>query len=119
MTDGVRVVVTGGRDFDGRGMVDSALGAVQRKHGITALIEGGARGADRLCAAWAEQNRVPVERYPANWGEHGKRAGPIRNQQMIDEGRPDVAVAFPGGRGTADMVGRLKAASIPVWDLRA
>lgn len=45
---------------------------------------------------------------------NGKAAGPIRNQRMLDEGKPDLVVAFPGGRGTADMVRRAKAAGVPV-----
>jgi hypothetical protein len=111
----MRIVVTGGRDFADEALVEKALGGVHRKHGIAALIEGEARGADRLCASWAERHAIPVERFPADWDRHGKRAGHLRNQQMIDEGKPDAAVAFPGGRGTADMVARLTAQGIPVW----
>lgn len=33
-------------------------------------------------------------RFPAKWNEHGKAAGPIRNQQMLTEGKPDVVFAF-------------------------
>jgi len=53
----------------------------------------------------------------ANWRTHGKAAGPIRNQQMLDEGRPHLVVAFPGGTGTADMVRRAKAAGVPVMEV--
>lgn len=113
-----RVVVTGGRDFSDALLVERSLDAILRKHGIAALIEGEARGADRLCAEWAEMRGIAVERYPADWQCLGRGAGHIRNQRMIDEGRPDVAVAFPGGRGTADMVSRLERAGIPTWDLR-
>jgi hypothetical protein len=115
----MRVVVTGGRDFADTALVDRALSAVHRKHGISTLIEGEARGADRLCAQWAVRLDIPVARFPADWDTHGKRAGHLRNQQMIDEGKPNAAVAFPGGRGTADMVRRLHSAGIPVWDLAA
>src|SRR4051812_39035813 len=97
----MRIVVTGGRDYDDITAVDRALTAVHRKHGIDVLIQGGARGADYFCASWAAGHNVPVDSYPADWNRHGKRAGILRNQQMIDEGRPDAAVAFPGGRGTA------------------
>lgn len=113
-----RILVTGGRDFSGRDEVQFALDAINLKYGISALIEGEARGADRLCAQWAERNNIPVARYPADWDAHGKGAGHIRNQQMINEGKPDAAVAFTGGRGTADMVKRLLGAGIPVWDRR-
>jgi predicted Rossmann-fold nucleotide-binding protein len=113
-----RIVVTGGRDYADRHAVARALDAVQRKHGIALLIEGGAKGADRLCAEWARDNSVPAQRFAANWSAYGKGAGHIRNQQMIDEGRPDAAIAFPGGRGTADMTRRLQTAGIPVWVIR-
>ena len=55
-----------------------------------------------------------VEEYPADWKKYGKSAGPLRNQRMIDEGKPDLVVAFPGGVGTADMISRAKAYNISV-----
>jgi len=54
----------------------------------------------------------------AKWSKHGRAAGPIRNQEMIDECKPDLVVAFPGGRGTADMVRRAKAAGIRVIEVQ-
>jgi hypothetical protein len=111
----VRIVVTGGREYDDLAAIDRALTVVHRKHGIDVLIQGGARGADRFCGDWATAHGIPVEGYPADWETHGKKAGVLRNQQMIDEGKPDAAVAFPGGRGTADMVARLERSGIPTW----
>ena len=67
-----------------------------------------ARGADRFAQEWANANGVAWIVYDANWTKHGRAAGPIRNQQMLDEGRPTLVVAFPGGRGTADMVRRAR-----------
>lgn len=129
----MRIVVTGGRNFADAAMVDRALSAVHRKHGITALIEGEASGADTLCRKWAEAHGIAVKDFPANWSDvdrpgaivrkrrdgslYDAAAGSIRNQRMIDEGRPDAAVAFPGGSGTADMVRRLNHAGIPTWNL--
>jgi hypothetical protein len=54
---------------------------------------------------------------PADWKAHGRAAGPIRNQRMIDEHRPELVVAAPGGRGTADMVRRARAAGIEVFEI--
>lgn len=48
----------------------------------------------------------------------GKAAGPIRNQRMLDDGKPDRVLAFPGGRGTANMVKLAKAAGVPVHEIR-
>ena len=57
---------------------------------------------------------MPVSIYPADWDKHGKAAGPIRNKQMIDEGKPDLVIAFPGGRGTAGAVRLAKFAGVTV-----
>ena len=81
------------------------------------LIHGAARGADEGAARWAKSEGIASRAYPANWRKHGKAAGPIRNQQMLDDGRPDFVVAFPGGRGTADMVRRAHAAGVPVYEV--
>jgi hypothetical protein len=113
----MRIVVTGGRAYSDFATVASALKAVHTKHRIDCLIHGGARGADSLCHQWAKQNQIPIDVYWAEWGKYGKGAGPNRNQKMIDEGKPDAAIAFEGGTGTADMVKRCKAAKLPVWEV--
>lgn len=50
----------------------------------------------------------------ADWSKYGKAAGPMRNQKMLDEYKPDLVVALPGGRGTADMVSRARVAGVEV-----
>jgi hypothetical protein len=72
--------------------------------GITALIHGGASGADYLAYQWAIDNRVDVKCYEADWKTHSKAAGPIRNKYMLVDSKPDMVIAFPGGKGTANMV---------------
>jgi hypothetical protein len=81
--------------------------------GIDLIIQGGASGADQLANSWAISRRVPSQTYPADWSL-GLQAGPLRNQQMLDEGRPDVVLAFPGRYGTFDMVCRAREAGIRV-----
>ena len=109
-----RVLVCGGRDFtDWRGMY-AALSALHDKHGFSAIIEGGARGADAGGRSFGEQNSIPVLTYPADWKKHGKAAGYIRNRKMLDEGKPDLVVAFPGGKGTAMMIRIAEAAGVRV-----
>lgn len=113
----MRVLVCGGRDFTDKAALYRALDAVHRKHGITDLIEGEAPGADSLAREWALEAQVCLLPFPADWKTHGRAAGPIRNARMLAEGKPDAVVAFPGGRGTADMVRQAKEAGIPVWEV--
>jgi hypothetical protein len=84
---------------------------------VTAVIHGGAPGADEMAGLWAESTGIAVQCFPANWKAHGKAAGPIRNKRMLDEGKPDLVVAFPGGRGTANMVAQARAAGVEVIEV--
>lgn len=106
----MRVIVCGGRDYNDTAKTRTVLLAL---YGADTLVHGDARGADRTAAAIGESLGFNVERWPADWNAHGKAAGPIRNQQMLDAGA-DLVVAFPGGQGTADMVRRARAAGVTV-----
>lgn len=114
----MRVLVCGGRDWTDTGAVYRALDKLRRTEQIDAIIEGNARGIDRIAGYWARRNRIDNLKFRADWNTHGKAAGAIRNQKMLDEGRPDLVVVFPGGRGTADMVRRAKAAGVSVIELQ-
>jgi hypothetical protein len=116
----MRVLVCGGRDYTNRAAVFDDLDMLHALHvGDICIIAGGAPGADTFAEEWArskigKREGVSFHGFKADWKKHGKAAGPIRNQAMIDKGRPDGVLAFPGGRGTADMVERAKAAGIEV-----
>lgn len=109
------IAVTGGRDFNDSRAVYKALDQVKSRGAITLLVVGDATGADALAASWAEQEGVPFKVFRADWERHGKRAGPVRNGEMVAVGLSGL-VAFPGGRGTADMTCQCTAAGVPVWE---
>lgn len=111
----MRILVCGGRNFWQPSKVNRALAHLHATRGITLLIHGAAPGADKLADDWAKAAGVERLPFPADWAGLGKRAGPVRNQQMLDEGAPDAVVAFPGGDGTRDMVRRAKACGLRVW----
>lgn len=114
----LRLIVCGGRDYHHVSRAVDVLNTIEREFGAldTIVATGGAKGADSLALEWVRQ--APDKRsstiFYAMWRAHGKSAGPIRNQQMLDLFRPDLVVAFPGGAGTADMTRRAEAASVPV-----
>ncbi len=112
-----RVLVCGGRGFFDRTMLFNTLDGLRRTYRALHIIDGAAFGADSLASEWAVENDQSLEEYPADWTRFGRAAGSIRNQRMLDEGKPDLVVAFPGGRGTADMVRRAKAAGVEVMEI--
>jgi len=113
----MRVLVCGGRNYNDSIRISTVLTELDLTRPFTALIHGGASGADRIAGKWATAGGLTVESYPAEWGKFGYAAGPKRNAQMLAEGKPDIVVAFPGGKGTADMVRRAKAAGVEVMEI--
>lgn len=109
----MKVLVCGGRDYADRDKVFGVLDGCLAAGEVSVVIHGGARGADSLAHEWAISRGIPPAVFPALWSEHGKAAGMIRNRQMLAE-RPSLVIAFPGGRGTANMVGIAKKAGVPV-----
>lgn len=113
----MKILVCGGRNFNDRPLIFQVLNNLKPRP--TCIVTGDSSGADHHAEAWAHHNKdwsVTSKAYPADWARYGASAGPKRNQYMLDD-NPDIArvVAFPGGRGTADMVRRAQARNIPVW----
>lgn len=110
----MKVLVCGSRNFTDHRRMDAVLG----RYKIDTLIEGCARGADELAEEWALIEGVPVNHHPAQWAEHGRSAGAIRNNQMLDD-KPDLVIAFYRDRlnpspGTQNMVDQAMRAGVPV-----
>ena len=81
---------------------------VSKINDIEVIIHGAARGADTLGGKVADNLNIPTEVYSAQWSEHGRSAGPIRNIQMLVKGMPDIVLAFHpnivNSKGTKHMV---------------
>lgn len=118
----MRVLICGGRDFQNYLLFARVMRNLEIELGpFTTVMHGGAKGADWCAHLWANSpigSKQEIE-FPAAWDIHGRKAGPLRNQKMLDEGKPDLVVAFPGGRGTADMVRKARAAKIKIIEALA
>jgi hypothetical protein len=113
----MRVIVCGGRNFRSPAQVWRELDRLHADCPITALMQGGATGADRFAREWAiTKPAVHCFVCNADWDLYGNAAGPIRNAKML-EWKPDLVVAFPGGRGTASMVKLSRAAGVEVREV--
>lgn len=122
----MRVLVCGSRDWDDEEIIWTILEGFDSyvdSAAELAVIEGECRGADLMAKAWAVSSQVPYMRFPADWENRPRwLAGPERNQRMLEEGKPDVVLAFKDGfdptlseGGTEDMVKRAKKAGVPVY----
>lgn len=113
-----RVLVCGGRDYQDSEVLFNTLSMYHEEYNFAVLMQGGAKGADSEAKRWAQYHpEIKVLTFPANWKRNGKAAGPIRNQQMLTEGKPDLVIAFPGGRGTANMVSLARNIGVKVIEL--
>jgi len=113
-----RILVCGGRDFTDRLTIYTILDYFHKNAPIAVLIHGAAQGADMLADDWAKEKGIMREPYPANWSSyHGANAGRVRNVKMLREGKPDLVIAFPGGKGTKHMRSIAKEKGLPVFDI--
>lgn len=113
----MRVIICGGRKWCELKYSYYVLDFINKKlHNITTVIQGGAFGADALAAHWAFDRKIECLEYPADWDRYGKSAGMIRNKQMLEE-KPDLIIAFPGGKGTANMINIARKANIKIMEI--
>ena len=91
------------------------------KQGYTYIIHGNCTGVDKISAKLASEIGYKEEniiKYPADWSQYGKKAGPIRNKQMLEE-NPEFILAFHSqiqkSKGTKDMIKQALKSGKIVW----
>lgn len=110
-----RVIVCGGRDFHDGFLLAEVLR--QELNLDDTVIVGGARGADKMAEQWAREQGFEVVVFPAQWDKFGKKAGFLRNTQMLEEGEATRVIAFPGGVGTQMMMDIARRAHVEVLEV--
>jgi hypothetical protein len=115
----MRLLVCGSRTFSKQWVVDAELDNISAFYGGDVfIIHGAAKGADTCADTWAKANGKPFQDFAADWNQFGKRAGFLRNTQMLEEGRPDAVVAFVDkplaeSKGTKMMVDIARTGGVP------
>lgn len=119
----MRVLICGDRNWIDFNIIKRELSSLPAG---TVIIHGAARGADSIAGYIAKQLGFEVIPFKADWDKYksiainGRKnpAGPIRNQRMLDEGRPDYVMAFhkhiETSLGTKDMITRAQKAGLKV-----
>ena len=113
----MKILICGDRNYKNWEKIQNYLNTLDSE---TIIIHGCAKGADSLAGNLANGLGLNILRFPADWDTHGRAAGPIRNQQMLDEGQPDLVVYFhddiENSKGTNDMITRAKKNKVKVID---
>ena len=112
----MRILVCGGRDYTTQANKYKVISVLDECE-PSLIISGGATGADRHAEGWARYNEIAFLVVPAQWEKHGKAAGPIRNKRMLSI-KPDLVIAFLGGKGTANMISLAKKQGIEVRKIK-
>lgn len=106
------VLVCGSRDWEDRDAINQRIAELPEG---SVVIQGGARGADIMARHAAVLAGLHWAEVPAQWHQHGKRAGVIRNRVMLDL-KPELVIAFQcnGSRGTQHTIDEARRRGIPV-----
>lgn len=122
MTEIFVVMVTGSREYTDRKRVKFELDQLLMYPNLLVLVGDCPTGADLYAREWVEARvheggRVGCRVFYAFWERYGKRAGPERNERMVND-RPQLVLAFyqpdAGNVGTANAVKLARAAGIRV-----
>lgn len=112
----MRVIVAGCRDLIDPRWYALVREAIERsRFDVTTLISGGATGVDTHAENWARRRGIMVERHPARWKELGRKAGPVRNAEMVAVADALIAVWDGGSRGTRDVIEKAGKAGLTVY----
>jgi len=111
----MKLAIVGGRAFSDYELLKSWIQFFLNDTDNLIIISGGAKGADGLGKQFAAEFGLEYIEFPANWNKHGKAAGFIRNQQIVDA--CDMVLAFWDGKsqGTADTIEKAKRAKKPTF----
>lgn len=111
----LKIIVCGGRRYSDANFAHRYLDGLDERQGPLTIITGSKKGADGLACDWAAWRLRPLLVIEADWDSYGKQAGPIRNRLMVTSQRPDAVIAFPGGKGTSNMIKTALELGVPVW----
>jgi hypothetical protein len=109
----VRTILAGSRELTDPVLLESAI--IESGFEITLVVSGGARGVDLLGEEWARKNGIPVERYKPDWKRFGKRAGVMRNSDLVSKAEALVARWDGKSTGTRDVIRKAQETGLRVF----
>jgi hypothetical protein len=99
------LIIAGGRDITQYGFVEATINFLGIADKITEVCCGMANGVDTSGLRWANEHKIPVKVFEADWNKHGKAAGPIRNEQMAQYADALLLIWDGESKGSKSMLG--------------
>lgn len=99
----MKLIIAGGRDINAFPLLHGIFSFLNLHGEVTEVVSGGATGVDSAGEGYALANNIPVKKFPADWNQHGRAAGPIRNRQMADYADALLLIWDGTSRGSANM----------------
>ena len=116
----MRILVCGDRNWTDVKTIEDYIKTLPRG---SVVIQGMCNGADLIARKRAKIHRLEVIDFNPDWERFGRAAGPIRNRDMLEKGKPDRVVAFHNnlahGKGTQNMINQAVDAGVPVFTCRS
>jgi YspA, cpYpsA-related SLOG family len=111
----MKVIIAGSRGITSISILKDAI--FQSDFLISEVVSGCAQGVDSLGELWANENGVPISRFPADWDRFGRAAGMYRNSEMAEYADAAIILWDGSSRGTLDMIDKMRRARKPmeVW----
>ncbi len=111
----MNVIIAGSRNFDNYKLLKEKVDNILKDKKDITIVSGTANGADKLGEKYAFENNLSLKKFPADWEEHGKSAGYIRNEQMAKFSQ--ILIAFWNGKskGTKHMIDLANKHSLDVY----
>ncbi len=100
----MKVIIAGSREIHDYDRLCKVITRSQFENEITEVVSGTCHGVDLLGERWANENHIPIKRFPAQWDLYGRSAGPIRNRQMALYADALIALMIIESRGTLNMI---------------
>lgn len=98
----MKTIIAGSREIEDYNILLKTL--KDADFNITEVVSGGCRGPDKLGERWAKENGIPIKHFYAQWKKYGKRAGPIRNLEMVEYADAAIFLWDGRSRGTANCI---------------
>ncbi len=105
----IKLAIVGGRDYTDYEHFKTIVDDYVEEIGMpNEIISGGAIGVDTMASLWANEHNITITELKPDWNKFGKRAGILRNTDIISASTHVLALPTKKSIGTHDSINKAK-----------